>query len=46
LVGAGCFGRRAVPPAPGAPRPFNLQPSVARLTIAGGAAEVEIIALA
>ncbi|MBW8867563.1 MAG: YfcE family phosphodiesterase [Acidobacteria bacterium] len=39
-------GRIGVNPGAAGPRRFNLQPSVARLTIAGGAAEVEIIALA
>ena len=39
-------GRIGVNPGAAGPRRFNLQPSIARLTIAGGAAEVEIIALA
>jgi putative phosphoesterase len=36
-------GRLAVNPGAAGPRRFDLQPSVARLTIANGAAEVEII---
>jgi uncharacterized protein len=39
-------GRLAVNPGAAGPRRFDLQPSVARLTIAAGAAEVEIISLA
>jgi uncharacterized protein len=39
-------GRLAVNPGAAGPRRFELQPSVARLTIRGGAAEVEIISLA
>jgi uncharacterized protein len=39
-------GRLAVNPGAAGPRRFDLQPSVARLTIENGAAEVEIIALA
>jgi uncharacterized protein len=39
-------GRLAVNPGAAGPRRFDLQPSVARLTIANGAAEVEIISLA
>ena len=39
-------GRLAVNPGAAGPRRFDLQPSVARLTIANGAAEVEIISVA
>ena len=39
-------GRLAVNPGAAGPRRFDIQPSVARLTIAGGRAEVEIISLA
>src|SRR5262249_58402327 len=39
-------GRLALNPGAAGPRRFDLQPSVARLTIAGGAAEAEIISLA
>jgi putative phosphoesterase len=39
-------GRLAVNPGAAGPRRFDLRPSVARLTIAGGRAEVEIISLA
>lgn len=38
-------GRLIVNPGAAGPRRFNLQPSVARLTIADGAAEVEIVSL-
>jgi len=38
--------RLALNPGAAGPRRFDLQPSVARLTIAGGAADVEIISLA
>jgi putative phosphoesterase len=38
-------GRLAVNPGAAGPRRFDLQPSVARLTIANGAAEVELISL-
>jgi uncharacterized protein len=38
-------GRLAVNPGAAGPRRFDVQPSVARLTIANGAAEVEIISL-
>jgi hypothetical protein len=39
-------GRLVVNPGAAGPRRFDLQPSVARLTIENGAAEVEIISLA
>jgi uncharacterized protein len=39
-------GRLAVNPGAAGPRRFDIQPSVARLTIARGAADVEIISLA
>lgn len=39
-------GRLAINPGAAGPRRFDLQPSVARLTIADGRAEVEIISLA
>ncbi len=39
-------GRVALNPGAAGPRRFDVEPSVARLTIAGGAAEVEIISLA
>ena len=39
-------GRLALNPGAAGPRRFDLQPSVARLTLAGDTAEVEIIALA
>ncbi|MFL6245512.1 MAG: metallophosphoesterase family protein [Thermoanaerobaculia bacterium] len=39
-------GRIGVNPGAAGPRRFDLQPSVARLMLAGGAAEVEIISLA
>ena len=39
-------GRLAVNPGAAGPRRFDVQPTVARLTIANGAAEVEIISLA
>jgi uncharacterized protein len=39
-------GRLALNPGAAGPRRFDLQPSVARLTIAVGAADVEIISLA
>ena len=39
-------GRIAVNPGAAGPRRFNIQPSVARLTIDGGGAEVELIWLA
>jgi putative phosphoesterase len=39
-------GRLAVNPGAAGPRRFDLQPSVARLTIDGGGADVEIISLA
>jgi uncharacterized protein len=39
-------GRLGFNPGAAGPRRFDLQPSVARLTIAGGRAEVEIISLA
>ncbi len=39
-------GRLAVNPGAAGPRRFDLQPSVARLTIAKGAAEVQIISVA
>jgi putative phosphoesterase len=39
-------GRLAVNPGAAGPRRFNLQPSVAILTIADGSAEVELISLA
>jgi putative phosphoesterase len=39
-------GRLAVNPGAAGPRRFDLQPSVARLTIANGAADVEIISVA
>lgn len=39
-------GRLAVNPGAAGPRRFDIQPSVARLTIADGRAEVEIISLA
>ncbi len=39
-------GRLALNPGAAGPRRFDLHPSVARLTIAGGAADVEIISLA
>ena len=39
-------GRLALNPGAAGPRRFDLQPSVARLTIAGGAAEVDVISLA
>jgi uncharacterized protein len=39
-------GRLAINPGAAGPRRFNLQPSVARLTIANGSATVEIIPLA
>jgi uncharacterized protein len=39
-------GRMALNPGAAGPRRFDLQPSVARLTIAAGAAEAEIISLA
>jgi putative phosphoesterase len=38
-------GRLAVNPGAAGPRRFDLTPSVARLTIAGGAAEVELVPL-
>jgi len=38
-------GRIGVNPGAAGPRRFDLQPSVARLTLAHGTAEVEIIAL-
>ena len=38
-------GRLVVNPGAAGPRRFNLPPSVARLTIDGGAAEVELVAL-
>jgi putative phosphoesterase len=38
-------GRLAVNPGAAGPRRFDVQPTAARLTIAGGAAEVEIISL-
>ncbi|HVF39865.1 MAG TPA: metallophosphoesterase family protein [Gemmatimonadaceae bacterium] len=38
-------GRLVINPGAAGPRRFNLAPSVARLTIAGGAAEVEIVPL-
>jgi putative phosphoesterase len=39
-------GRIAINPGAAGPRRFNLQPSVARLTIARGSASVEIVTLA
>ena len=42
----GADGRLAVNPGAAGPRRFDLQPSVARLTIAHGAADVELISLA
>ncbi|HVE79118.1 MAG TPA: metallophosphoesterase family protein [Gemmatimonadaceae bacterium] len=39
-------GRLAVNPGAAGPRRFDVLPSVARLTIAGGVAEVELVALA
>jgi putative phosphoesterase len=39
-------GRIAINPGAAGPRRFDLQPSVARLTIAGGSASVEIVTLA
>lgn len=39
-------GRLAINPGAAGPRRFNLQPSVALLTITAGVAEVEIVALA
>jgi len=39
-------GRIAVNPGAAGPRRFKLEPSIARLTIAGGRAEVELISLA
>ena len=39
-------GRLALNPGAAGPRRFDLQPSVARLTIAGGAVDAEIISLA
>ena len=41
----GADGRLAVNPGAAGPRRFDVQPSVARLTIAGGRAEVELISL-
>jgi putative phosphoesterase len=38
-------GRLAINPGAAGPRRFDLRPSVARLTISGGAADVEIVAL-
>lgn len=46
LVHRGVAGRLAVNPGAAGPRRFDLRPSVARLTIVGGRAEVEIISLA
>jgi putative phosphoesterase len=42
----GSDGRIALNPGAAGPRRFDLPPSVARLTISGGAADVEIISLA
>jgi hypothetical protein len=46
VVLRGNDGRFAVNPGAAGPRRFDVQPSVARLTIQNGAAEVEIISLA
>jgi uncharacterized protein len=46
IVVRGEGGRLAVNPGAAGPRRFDLQPSVARLTIQNGAAAVEIISLA
>jgi predicted phosphodiesterase len=46
LVVRSADGRLAVNPGAAGPRRFDLRPSVARLTVAGGRAEVEIISLA
>jgi putative phosphoesterase len=45
-VRRGADGRLAVNPGAAGPRRFDVQPSIARLTIAAGAADVEIISLA
>ena len=45
IVERNAAGRLAVNPGAAGPRRFNLQPSVARLTIARGSADVEIIGL-
>ena len=45
VVVRGADGRLAVNPGAAGPRRFDVRPSVARLTIANGAAEVEIISL-
>jgi putative phosphoesterase len=46
VIAHGSGGRLALNPGAAGPRRFNLQPSVARLTIAGGTAHAEIISLA
>jgi putative phosphoesterase len=45
VVVRGADGRLAVNPGAAGPRRFDVQPSVARLTIAAGRAEVELISL-
>ena len=45
VVVRGVDGRMALNPGAAGPRRFNLRPSVARLTIAGGVAEAAIISL-